>query len=280
MGIQIGPREQKVHANPYFNELRCGDLKQLAYVAKTRAAEFPEVGTDCEALGAQGNPAFCYRMSIAKCLWVVYDCHFGFCGALRPEVAAKKGLDMALKYFQVVRELLPTAADARDWMQGAAWVEPYSEALLLAILAGGTVERTMLSDYLLEDAIVDKLPLRPSAAALGVPLLCIAASFQSSQVDTNALIKRIQKSRQRRPSLLCEAWQALQNKNHSKFTAALADSTMIFARTTASDDRPFTAIALPESILAGLAYESGWTDLSFDLPVAARLVTRRSLAMN
>ncbi len=280
VGIQIGPPKKKTYANLFFNELQCGDPKQLAYCAKTREREFPELCTDCEALGAHGNPAFCYRMCIAKCLWIIYDWHFGFRGALQPEVAAKKGLDMASRYFKVVCEGLSKATETLDSMDGSTWVEPYSEALLLATLTGSTVERTMLSDYLLSNATVDKISLRHRDAVIGVALLCIAASPQTSNVHIRQLIKRLQKSRQRRPQLLLEAWQALQNENQSKFTAALADSTAIFATTTAGDDRPLTAVALPESILAGLAYERDWTDLSFDLPVAARLVTRHSLDMN
>ncbi|HUY88840.1 MAG TPA: hypothetical protein VMV10_08915 [Pirellulales bacterium] len=280
VGIQVGPPKKKTYANPFFNELQCGDPKELAYVAKAREKEFPALGEDCEALGAQGNPAFCYRMCIAKCTWIIYDWHFGFRGALRPETAVKKGVEMSLRYFKVVRDRLGKATETLDWTEGAAWVEPYSEALLLATLAGCTHERTLLSDYLHSGLAVEKMALKHSEAAIGVALLCIAASFQSSPMDTAPLLKRLQKSRKKRPKLLFEAWQALRNGSQTKFTAALVDSTANFAKTTAGDDRPLSAIALQESILAGLAHERGWTNLSFDPPVAARLVTRHSLEMN
>lgn len=280
VGIQVGPPKKKTYANPFFNELQCGDPRKLASGAKAREKEFPALGEDCEALGAQGNPEFCYRMCISKCTWIIYDWHFGFRGALRPEIAVKKGVEMALRYFKVGRDRRTNATETLDWILGAAWLEPYSEALLLATLAGSTRERTLLSDYLHSGLTVEKMPLKHSEAALGGALLCIAASFQSSPMDTVPLLKQMQKSRKRRPKLLIEAWQALRDGNQTKFTAALVDSTANFAKTTADDNRPVTAIALQESILAGLAYERGWTDLSFDLPVAARLLTRHSLDMN
>ncbi len=279
VGIHVGPPKRKTYANPYFNELQCGDPKKLAYRAKAREEEFPALGDDCETLGLQGNPALCYRMCIAKCTWIVYDWHFGFRGALRPEIAAAKGVEMALRYFKVLRGGLTKATENLVSSEGAAWLEPYSEALLLATLAGCARERTLLSDDLQPCLTIETTSLKHREAALSAALLGIAGSFQSSPMDMAPLLKRLQKSRQKRPKLLLEAWQALRNGNQTKFTAALVDSTVNFAKTTAADDQPRNAIALQESILAGLAYERGWTDVSFDLPIAARLVTRHSLEM-
>jgi len=280
VGIQVGPPKKKTYANPFFNELQCGAPKNLVYDLKAREKEFPTLGEDCEAIGAQGNPAFCYRMCLAKCAWIIYDWHFGFRGALRPEIAAKKGVEMSLRYFKLVRDQMAKATENPNWTEGTAWLEPYSEALLLVTVAGSTRERTLLSDDLYSGVAVEKMALKHSEAALGVLLLCIAASFQSLPKDAAPLLKRLQKSRKVRPKLLLEAWQALRDRNQAKFIAALADSTENFAKATADDGRPSTAIALQESILVGLAYERGWSDLSFDLPIAARLVTRQSLEMD
>ena len=71
----------------------------------------------------------------------------------------------------------------------------------------------------------------------------------------------------------------LQGGDREKFAAAIADSTANFAKTTADDDRPRTSVAVQESILAALAYERGWIDLEFGLPIAARLVTHQSLEL-
>lgn len=104
------------------------------------------------------------------------------------------------------------------------------------------------------------------------------SAFQSSPMDTTALLKRLRKSRRARSRLLFESWQALESGDRAKFIAALTESTSNFAK-KAADDRPRAAIALPESNLAALAHERGWTDLEFDLPIAARLVTQTSLEL-
>lgn len=90
---------------------------------------------------------------------------------------------------------------------------------------------------------------------------------------------RLAKCRKQRPKLIFKAWQALRSGDREKFSATLSDSTANFAKTTAEDDRPLTAVAVQESIFAALAYERGWTDLTFDLPIAARLVTHQSLEL-
>lgn len=272
VGIQVGPPKKKFYANAFFNELQCGDPKKLTYCAKCLEKEFPAMGDDCESLGPQGNPAFCYRLCVDKCVWALYDWHFGFRGALRPLDVVTKGVEMALKYFRVVGDRLAKATANADSTQDAAWFEPFSEALLLATLAGRTRERTLLSGYLHSALIVEKTAVPRTDAALGDLLLCIAASFQSSPMDTAPLLNRLRKSRKTRLHSLREAWQALENGDRGKFTAALAEATAAFAK-TAANDRPRAAVALQESILAGLAYERGWTDLSFESPIAARLVT-------
>ncbi|HUY91861.1 MAG TPA: hypothetical protein VMV10_24180 [Pirellulales bacterium] len=186
---------------------------------------------------------------------------------------------MALVYFDVVRDQLAKMTADTPWNEQARWFEPYSEVLLLATLGGQTRERMQLSELLHPKLVVEDLALPHTEAAIGDLLLCIAASFQSSPMDTAPLEARLQKSRKRRPKLLYKAWQALQSGDSAKFSAALAESTANFAETTAKDDHPLTAIALQESILAALAYERGWTDLSFELPIAARLVTHQSLEL-
>lgn len=111
-------------------------------------------------------------------------------------------------------------------------------------------------------------------------MLCIAASFQSREMDTAPLVERLQKCSKQRPKLLYRAWQALESGERQAFAKAIIDSAVNFAKTTAEDDVPLTAIALQESILVALAYERGWTDLSFELPIAARLVTHQSLELS
>lgn len=280
VGIQVGSPKKKTYANPFFNELQCGDPKQEAYrVKELETKKFPTLGEDCNSLGPQGNKPFCYKTCINSCIWIVYDWHFGFRSALRPQEVAEKGVEMALAYFGTVGERLAKATANMDWAEEVAWFEPYSQALLMATLAGRTRERTQLSDFLHPGLTVEKMAVPRIEAALGGVLLCIAASFQSSPMNTAPLEQRLKKSRNERLKLLFNAWQALQSGDRAKFAAALADSTANFAKTATGDDRPLTAIALLESILAGLAYERGWTDLSFELPIAARLVTHESLEM-
>lgn len=274
VGIHVGPPKKKFYANPFFNELQCGDAKKLGFTAKLLEQEFPTLGDDCESLGPQGNPAFCYRLCVDKCVWMLYDWHFGFRGVVRPPDVVTKGVELSLNYFRVVGERL--AAKSGDLTMDAAWFEPYSAALLLTTLSGDTSRRTLLSDYLHPTLTVEKTTVSRADAALGDLLLSIAASFQSSPMDTVPLLKRLRKSRRARPKLLFEAWQALESGDRAKFIAALAASTSTFAK-TAADDRPRAAIALPESILAALAHERGWTDLDLASPVAARLVTQASL---
>lgn len=278
VGIQVGPPKKKFYANPFFNEIQCGDPKKLTYAAKCLEKEFATMGDDCEALGPQGNPAFCYQLCIDKCIWILYDWHFGFRGALRPREVLTKGAEMALNYLRVVGDRLATARANGDSTVDA-WYGPYSAALLLTTLGGNTRQRTLLSDYLHAGLTVEKTIVPRTEAALGGVLLCIAASFQSSPMNVAPLVKRLQKARKTRAKLLFDAWQALQGGDQTRFTTALAESTAAFAK-TAADDRPRAAVALPESILAGLAHERGWTDRSFESPIAARLVTRESLELN
>ncbi len=204
--------------------------------------------------------------------------HFGFRGKLTPRRIAEKGVEMALTYFDVVGERLAKARPKMHWTKEVAWFMPYSHAIFMSTLAGCTRERTRLSDFLHTKLAVETVAI-PIEPALGDVLLCMGAQFQSKPMDTAPPKDRLLKCRKQRPKLLFKAWQALESGDRAKFTAALADSTANFAKTTADDDRPSTAIALQESILAALAYERGWTDLSFDLPIAARLVTHQSLEM-
>ncbi|HEX7446064.1 MAG TPA: hypothetical protein VF306_00890 [Pirellulales bacterium] len=209
---------------------------------------------------------------------MIYWWHFGFRGNLKPRQILDKGVEMALTYFEVVSDRLAKARPKMHWTKEVAWFEPYSLALLMATLVGRTRERTRLSDHLHPNLAVETVAI-PIEPALGDVLLCIAAPLQSKPMDIAPIKERLQKSRKQRPKLLLKTWQALQSGDRAKFASGLADSTANFAKTTADDDRPSTAIALEESILLALAEERGWTDLSFDLPIAARLVAHRSLEM-
>jgi len=210
---------------------------------------------------------------------MLYHWHFGFHAVSRPLQIMNKGVDLALEYFETVRDSLAKAM--RDVEPQAAWYFPYAEALLMTTLTRRTHERTQLSDCLQPNLTRDiggcVFDIEPEHADV---LLCIAASFQSSPMETAPLGQRAQQSRKRRPKLLFKAWQALESGDRAKFVSALADSTANFAKTTAADNTPLMAVALEESNLAALAYERGWTDITFDLPVAARLVTHRSLELS
>ncbi|HEV7222258.1 MAG TPA: hypothetical protein VGN42_06110 [Pirellulales bacterium] len=276
VGIHVGPPKKKTYLNPYFNELQCGDPKNLTFGAKSLEKDFSTLGEDCEMLGPQGNKSFCYQLCLAKCTWIVYHWHFGFRTSLRPQEVIEKGVALAIKYFAVVDERL-RAADTRSTAE-VAWFEPYAQTLLLATLSGRTRERTLLSDYLPARLFQEMTAPRGDAALAGV-LLLIASSLRSSPIDAVPLVKRLQKSRKARLKLLLQAWRALESRDRTEFAVALTESTVSFAKTT-SDDQPRNAVALLESILAGLAYERGWSDLSFQSPIAARLVTRPSLEMD
>ena len=265
--------------NAFFDELKCGDPADLAgRVTYFETKKFTTLGEDCMELKKE-SVGFCLERTISSCVQTVYNWHFGFRGTLTPEQITAKGIHMAKKYFAHVGDDLAKAGPDMPWDEEIAWFEPYSEALLLATLSGDTKERTELSDYLHGNLVVEGMAI-PTEPALGDVLLCIAASFQSTPMDTAPLEERLQKSRKKRPKLLFKALKALQSDDPSAFVSSIADSTANFAKTTAEDDLPLNAIALLESILVGLAYERGWTDLSFDLPIAARLVTRRSLELD
>ncbi len=265
--------------NELFNQVKCGIPMRLADQAKTSEDDFPTLGDFCRS-DECGNKASCWRTCISNCVQMIYRWHFGFRGKFSPHEILEKGVEMALTYFGVVDDRLQKMTADTDWKEQADWFQPYSEALLMATLAGRTHERTQLSGFLHAALMVEWGAPPGTEPALGDVLLCIAASFQPSPMDTAPLAERLQKCRKRRPKLLYKAWQALNSNDRPLFASALADSTANFAKTTAYDADPLTAIALQESILAALAYERGWTDLEFELPIAARLVTRQSLELN
>lgn len=265
--------------NDFFNELRCGDPAGLAgRVKHIETKSFPTLGEDCMELDEE-MIGFCLSDSVNMCAQILYFRHFGFRGTLPVEQIIAKGIHMAKKYFAHVGDDLAKAGPDMKWDEEIAWFKPYSEALLLATLSGDTKARTEFSDCLHPNLVVEGMAI-PIEPALGDVLLCVAASFQSTPMDTAPLEERLQKSRKKHPKLLFKAWRALQSDDPSAFASSIADSTANFAKTTAEDNLPLNAIALLESILVGLAYERGWTDLSFDLPIAARLVTRQSLELD
>lgn len=276
VGIQVGPPRKT--GNAYFDELKCGMPKRLAEQVTGCEKEFATLGDDCRREDCI-EKAFCWQVHVSTCAGMLDWWHFGFRGKLTPRQIAEKGVEIALTYFGVVGERLAKARPKMHWTKEVAWFEPYSHALLMSTLAGRTHERTRMSDSLHSNLAVETVAI-PIEPALGDVLLCVAAPFRSQPMDTAPLQERLQKCRKQRPKLLLKAWQALETGDRPRFAAALADSTANFAKTTADDDRPSTAIALQESILAAVAYERGWTDLSFDLPLAARLVTHQSLEMD
>lgn len=265
--------------NHFFNYIKCGNPAKLAQTTKVREEQFPTLGDDCRSEKCV-NKASCWRFHVSDCVQMIYRWHFGFLGKLGPHEIAEKGVEMARAYFGVVSDRLAKMTADTDYSEEAAWFEPYSQALLMATFAGCTNEREQFSDFLHPALTVEKMALPHTEAALGDVLLCVAASFQSSPMPIGPLEQRLQKCRKQRPKLLFKAWQMLQSGDRAKFAANLSDSTANFAKTTAEDDHPLTAVALPESILAALAYERGWKDLSFELPIAARLVTHQSLQLN
>ena len=187
---------------------------------------------------------------------------------------------MATAYFGVVRDALAELGLQSSPAMNVAWYKPYCEALLLTTLGGRSRERAQCSDCLHPNFAVNPcFAPHGTDPALGDVLLCIASSLQSSPMDSAAIEERLQKSRKKRPKLLFSAFKALESKDCAKFVSTLAESTANFAKTTAEDDLPLTAVAVLESILAGLAFERGWTDLVFELPIAARLVTHQSLGL-
>lgn len=263
--------------NEFFNHLKCGNRVKLAEHVSSFERRFTNIGEDCKAQGLAGW--FCYKRSLNLSAQMIYRWHFGFRGKLVPRQVLGKGVEMALAYFRLTGERLTAATPDTEWTAEGDWFQPYCEALLLATLAGAKRERAQLSDCLHPNLVVEETAI-PIERALGDVVLSVAASFQSRAMDTTTLVERLQKCRKQRPKLLYRAWQALESGKRQAFVAAITDSTVNFAKTTAEDDVPLTAIALQESILVALAYERGWTDLSFKLPIAARLVTHQSLELS
>lgn len=265
--------------NELFNQVKCGIPSRLAEQVKTSEEGFPTLDDFCRSDECI-NKASCWRSRLCYCLQMICRWHFGFRGKLLPQEILEKGVDMALTYFGVVDDRLQKMTAETDWTEEVAWFEPYSEALLMAVLGGRTREHSQLSGFLHPRLPPEKIGARVEIEpALADVLLCIAATFQSSPMDIAPLVERLPKCRKRRPKLLYKAWLALKNDDRPTFASALADSTANFAKTTAEDTDPLTAIALQESILAALAYERGWTDLAFEPPIAARLVTQQSLEL-
>jgi hypothetical protein len=275
VGIQVSPAKKT--DNSYFNEIKCGIPRKLQEQVNCFEKGFPTLGSDCRSDECI-EKAFCWQVHISGCTGMIHWRHFGFRGKLNPQQILDKGIEMAQNYFKVVADRLAKARPKMHWTKEVAWYQPYSQALLLATLAGRPRERTRLSDYLHPKLVVETVAI-PIEPVLGDVLLCIAAPLQTKPMDSAPLQERLQKSRKKRPKLLFKAWQALETGDRAKFASALADSMANFTKTTAAADRPSTAIALEESILAALAYERGWTDLTFELPIAARLVTHQSLEL-
>ena len=266
--------------NDCFNFLKCGDPNDLSQrVTLFETKMFATLGDRCKDPTAVSSVAYCYKSCINSCAWTIYLWHFGFRGALTPKQILDKGTEMATGYFGVVRDELADRGLRPRSPMDVRWFNPYCESLLMATLGGHTDERTQFSDCLHANFTIEASAAPHTEAALGGILLCIAKLFQSSAMDTAAIEERLTQSRKKRPKLLFKAWQALQGGDREEFASALADSTANFAKTTADDTLPLNAVAVPESILAGIAYERGWTDLSFDLPIAARLVTHQSLGL-
>lgn len=263
--------------NRFFEQLKCGNPKKLTEQVKSSERSFSTLGDDCRSDECV-NKAACWRFHIIDCAWMIYRWHFGFRGKLPPQKIVTKGVEMGLTYFDVVRDPLAKARAGMRWDKEVKWFEPYSLAVLMASLGGCMEERQRLSNFLHPKLVVEMVAI-PTEPALGDVLLCIAASFQSKPMATAPLVERLKKCRKQRPKLLFKAWQALEDGDRAKFVSALADSTANFGKTTAEDDVPLTAVAVQESILAALAYERGWTDLEFELPIAARLVTHQSLEL-
>lgn len=265
--------------NEFFNLLRCGDPKDMSRrTIYFETKNFPTLGDRCKNPTAVLSVPYCYQDCINTCAWMIYLRHFGFRGELAPQQILDKGAEMAAGYFGVVRNQLAERGLQPKSPMDVAWYVPYSEALLLITLGGHSDERRYFSDCLHANLTVEAraIPIEP---ALGDVLLCIAKSFQSSPMDTAAIEERLGQSRKKRPKALFKTWHALQGNDKEKFVSAIADSTANFAKTEADDSLPLNAVAVPESILVGIAYERGWTDLSFDLPIAARLVTHQSLGL-
>jgi hypothetical protein len=264
--------------NQFYDYVKCGNPQKLAEETKAWEDNFSTLGDDCRSDECLSKDR-CWRFHIFHCADTIYCWHFGFRGKLAPQRIMEKGVGIGLIYFGLVADRLAKMTAETGWTEQAAWFEPYSLALLLATLAGRSRERTELSDFLHPALTVEQLALPHTEAALGDVLLCIAASFQSSSMPVAPLEERLQKSRKKRPKLLFKAWQALNSNERAKFVSAIADSTANFAKTVAEDFVPLNAVALQESILLALAHERGWTDLSFELPLAARLVTHESLEL-
>lgn len=262
--------------NDYFNQIRCGDVKRFLESIAFFDREFPTFADNCKE---SRSADYCYATCINKCIWMIDLWHFGFRGAVTPKQVVDKGVEIATTYFGLVGDQLAECGQQPSSTMGIRWFEPYSQALLLTTLGGRMRERTQFSDCLHANLVIEAAAAPDNDAALGDLLLCLASSFQSSPMDTSALQERIERSRKKRPKLLLSAWKALENNDKGKFASALADSTANFAKTSAEDHIPLTAVAYLESSLASLAYEHGWTDLSFELPIAARLVTHQSLGL-
>lgn len=138
--------------NEFFNYLKCGNPAKLAEWVRSSESKFLSMGQDCKAKGADG--AFCYEMAVSRCAQMAYWWHFGFRGKLAPQKIMEKGVELALAYSAVVCDRLARMGAGTDWKEGAAWFEPYSEAFLLATLAGCTRDRTQLADFLHSNLVV------------------------------------------------------------------------------------------------------------------------------
>lgn len=237
--------------NRFLDYLKCGSPQSFADRVKVLEKQFPALGDECRGYPDMGA-ALCFAGCISRCVWMIYDRHFGFYGEVPAQQAMEKGVQMALTYFRFVGERLAKARAGMRWDKEVAWFEPYSQALLMATLGGLTQERRQLSEFLQPKLVVETVAI-PIEAALGDVLLCVAGSLQSSPMDTAPIAARLQKCRKQRPKLLFKAWRALEAGDRATFASTLADSTANYAKTTADDHRMDRAIALLESILATLA---------------------------
>ena len=194
--------------NEYFEKLKCGAPQKIADRMKSLEKRVPKLGEDClSEKCAKANRPWCFQDCINTCAQLIYSRHFGFGGpALDSEDL--EGVELAQTYFSMVGDDLAKAGGKRKRTDEIAWFEPYSETLLLSPLAGCTRPADANFRSAASDARCRRVAI-PIELALGDVLLCMAASFQSSPMDTAPLQKRLKSSRKPRPKLLFKAWQSL-----------------------------------------------------------------------
>lgn len=260
--------EQALGQNPLFDSL----LGQLKYA---EALQAPATGLYQQHLGRNEEIGDMLNFAVFE--------HLGY-GPIEGMVdRLNEGVDLAHEYFfgdwWKASEEDARALDKSRPDHALVWWDVLSKGLLLCGLTGRWDDAAKLCSWF-DERVDTEYPYGQVSDAYMALFLCVASSLRPQPIPgVESILARVKACRDKRPRLLCSAWEAAVARDQKAFDKAFKDSVEYFLKHDADDGPVNFWVALDQSLVWLIAERNGLKFPALPEEVDAAVVRRQTIGL-